>query len=300
MHFFMEQILNRYLFVINPIAGGNDKDELESKLQDVCRKNEIDYQFYLTTGENDEEEVKGLIQDFDPQVVVAAGGDGTVNLVARQVLFSKRVLGIIPLGSGNGLAKDLKLPHSDLNRIIQILMRPKIIEIDTLEANGRFFMHISDLGFNAHIVRLFNETKKRGLLSYMRFTAKEFFKYKTFKYQLTTDKGFYKGLAFMITVANSNQFGSYLTINPEGKYDDGQFEVIIIKRFPKKKVLNIFFRLLTKRINFSPYTIVLKCTRAQIVTRKKKTLQYDGEIYGKVNETNISINHKSLKVIVSP
>ena len=288
---------NKYLFVINPISGGNEKDELQENIRDLCQEHKVDYHIFTTTGKDDEQKINQEIKDYDPEVIIAAGGDGTVNLVAKQILYSDKILGILPIGSGNGLAKDLKIPTL-VPDALDLIFDPRVIKIDTLEANERFFMHICDVGFNAHIVRLFNKSKRRGLLSYIRFTIKEFFKYKTFHYIITTDKGTFRGYAFMITTANSNQFGSNLTINPEGKYDDGEFEVIIIKRFPRKRILSIMYRLITKKINFSPYTTTLKCKEAEIKTKKRKTLQFDGEIYGRVTKINIKINHHGLKVIV--
>ena len=260
----------KYLFVINPISGGYEKEELKGRIRNLCNHHQVDYHIYQTTGKDDEQKINDEITDYQPEIIIAAGGDGTVNLVAKQILYSDKILGILPIGSGNGLAKDLKIPTL-VPDALDIIFEPKVIKIDTLEANNRFFMHICDIGFNAHIVRLFNKSKGRGLLSYMKFTVKEFFKYKTFHYVINTEKGTYRGYAFMITTANSNQFGSNLTINPEGKYDDGEFEVIIIKRFPRKRILSIMYRLITKKINFSPYTTILKCKAAEIKTKKKKT-----------------------------
>jgi diacylglycerol kinase (ATP) len=296
---FMEKKLNdKYLFVINPISGGQAKDNIVQMIEEFCKINKIPYQIYFTSDNNDSGNIKLLIEKYSPKIIVAGGGDGTVNLVAQHMLNSDKLLGILPTGSGNGLAKDLKIPHANLKLALDTLINFKIKCIDTLTANGRYFMHICDLGFNAHVVRLFNKTKQRGILSYIRFSIREFLKYKTFRYQITTDKGYYKGLAFMITIANSNQFGSNLTINPDGMVDDGEFEIIIIKRFPRKKIVGILFRLLTDKINFSPYSLVLKAKEAVIHTKKEKTLQYDGEIFGKVRKVEIKIFPGSLKVII--
>lgn len=290
--------MNRYLFVVNPIAGDNDKEEFAEWISKLAADHGLDFETYYTTGKSDGKEIKLLIDEFNPHIVVAAGGDGTVNLVAQLLLNSDMAMAIIPFGSGNGLAKDLKIPHLDPKDALKIIVKPKVAGIDTLEANGNFFMHISDVGFNAHIVRLFNKGSSRGLFSYMKFTIKEFFKYETFSFKINSDSETIKGHAFMITVANSNQFGSNLTINPNGEYDDGEFEIIIIKRFPRRKILAIMYRLITKRINFSPYTKVIKCKKATIKTKKLKTLQADGEILGRVNQVDIKIHQKSLKVVI--
>ena len=289
---------NKYLFVVNPISGDRDKEDILEDIQTLSQQHEIQQFVLKTTGKDDENEVKKAIEEYQPEVVVAVGGDGTVNLVAEQIAGTKLILGIIPMGSGNGLSKDLNIPQNNFEKAFNLLFQSNTKLIDTLTVNDRFFMHLCDIGFNARIVKLFNKGSSRGLLSYMKFTVKEFYKYRTSRYEIVTDNGNFSGKAFMITVANSNQFGSNLTINPGGECDDGIFEVIIIKNFPRKKALRLFLQLLFKRINFSPYCIILKCREAKITCRKKKTLQYDGEISGEVQRAEVKIFHKNIGVIV--
>lgn len=289
---------SKYLFIVNPISGDRNKENILEHIQTFSEQNNVQQLTVKTTGEDDEKEIKAAIEEFDPQVVVAVGGDGTVNLVARIIAGTGLVLGIVPMGSGNGLSKDLNIPQNNLDKAFNLLFQSNTNAIDTLTANGHFFLHLCDIGFNARIVKLFNRGKSRGLLSYIKFTVKEFYKYKTSYYEIATDNGEFRGKAFMITVANSNQFGSNLTINPGGVCDDGIFEVIIIKKFPRKKALRLFLQLLFKRINFSPYCIILKVRKAEISCRKKKTLQYDGEIADEVQKVKIKIHPQNLKVLV--
>lgn len=289
---------SKYLFIVNPISGDRDKTDIFETIQKFSEEHEVQQLTVKTSGNEDEKEVAKALREYQPEVVVAVGGDGTVNLVAQQVAGTDLALGIIPMGSGNGLSKDLNIPQNNLDRSFNLLFQSNTKSIDTLTVNGHFFMHLCDIGFNARIVKLFNKGSSRGLLSYMKFTVKEFYKYRTTRYEVKTDNGNFNGKAFMITVANSNQFGTNLTINPNGEVDDGLFEVIIIKNFPRKKALRLFLQLLFKRINFSPYCIILKCREANISCRKKKTLQYDGEISGEVQNAEIKIFPKNLKVIV--
>lgn len=268
------------------------------QLDAFTAKRRISHKILKTTGENDEASLKQEITNYDPEVVVAVGGDGTVNFVARQLVHTEKILGIIPMGSGNGLSKDLGIPQSSINNALELLYERSVIKIDTLKADGHFFLHLCDIGFNAHIVKLFSKSKRRGLLSYIKFTLREFSSYKTSKYKIVTDNGHFKGNAFMVTVANSNQFGSNLTINPNGKCNDGLFEVIIIKRFPRKQALKLFLQLVFKRITFSPHCLTIQCKKAEIICTKKKTLQYDGEIVAGVQRVKISIMPRSLHVIV--
>lgn len=291
-------LLKRYLFIINPIAGEIEKGEFQKRIKEESRSYGWEFKEYLTTGKEDKKKIQELLETFDPELVIAVGGDGTVNLVAELLAGSKRTLAIIPAGSGNGLAKDLGIPQNNLPEALDQLLHGHIVEIDTLQANKKFFMHLADIGFNAHIVKLFSKSSSRGLLTYMRFVAKEFLKYPTNYYEIETDNGDFKGNAFMITIANSNQYGSNLTINPDGNWSDGKFEVIVIKRFPKKQALALFFRLLTKKIKFSPHCIIIPCTQAKIICEKKKTLQYDGEVAGKVREATFSIKKRNLRIVI--
>ena len=290
--------VERYLFIINPIAGAKNKDDFQELIESESQVYGWSYKIYLTTGKEDAVNAKKIIDSFDPEVVIAVGGDGTVNMVASMLAGTGRILGIIPAGSGNGLSKDLHIPQNNLPAAFETLLHGQVVQIDTLRANQYFFMHLADIGFNAHIVKLFSKSKSRGLLTYIKFVLKEFHSYPTNYYEVETDNGSFHGNAFMITIANSNQFGSNLTINPDGDWSDGKFEVIIIKRFPKKEALALFFRLLTKKIKFSPHCLIFKCTWARIKCEKKKTLQYDGEIGKKVREAEFSIKHKNLKIII--
>lgn len=290
--------LKRYLFVVNPISGAVDKSALEKLLLDFAKTYTWDYKVYKTCGKNDPEQLRVLIDQFQPQIVVAVGGDGTVSFVARQLVGTQIILGIVPAGSGNGFAKDLGLPQNNFSAALVSLLNGRVAKMDTLKANEFFFMHLADVGFNAHIVKLFNQSLKRGLFTYMRFVLQEFFKYPTNYYEIYTDNGEFKGRAFMITVANSNKYGSSLTINPDGHWGDGTFEIIIIKQFKKKEVLRIIYRLITKKIKLSPHCHIIACKKATIYCEKKKTLQYDGEFAKKVRKVEIEILPGSLHVIV--
>lgn len=283
--------------MINPISGDLNKEELAAKIETFFDDNSKEIKILYTTGKDDDSQIKKYLEEFKPHIVVAVGGDGTVNLVAKHLIHKDIIMGILPMGSGNGLSKDLGIPQNNPDKVLEMLKNPKVIEMDTLTANNHFFLHLADIGFNAHIVRLFSKGKKRGLISYIKYTVKEFYKYKTSRYTVDSDYGRFEGRAFMITIANSNQFGSNLTINPNGKYDDGLFEVIIIKRFPRSESFRLFFQLLFKKIIFSPYCIILRCKEVQISSTRKKTVQIDGEIAGRFDKVKVDINPNSLKVI---
>lgn len=290
--------IKRFLFVINPVAGGIDKEDFYSYIEENSAILKWEYKICNTTGERDAERIQGEIESFYPQAVIAVGGDGTVSLVAQILQGTDYILGIVPAGSGNGLSKDMGIPQHNLKLALDSLLHGEVVKIDTLNANKHFFLHLADVGFNAHIVKLYDNSESRGLRAYIRFVLQEFFTYQNHYYEVETDNGSYRGHAFMITVANSRQFGSSLTINPEGNWADGQFEVVIIKPFPKREALKLFWRLLSRKIRFSSNSIILKCSRAHISCKRRRTLQYDGEVAGKVKEVSFSIAHQNLHIIV--
>lgn len=290
--------LKKFLFVLNPIAGERDKTEVYSLIKRYANEYRWQYSIFRTSGENDKEYLRKAIDEFTPEAVVAIGGDGTVSLVGQVLENTELIMGIIPAGSGNGLSKDLKIPQNNFSAAFESLVKGYVVSMDTLRANEYFFVHLADIGFNAHIVKLFNRGKGRGLSSYVKHVLKEWYKYPIHHYDIHTDNGSFSGKAFMVTVANSNQFGSNLTINPDGHWGDGRFEVIIIKPFTKIQAIRIFWRLLTRRIKFSPYFTIISCTKAHIKCEKRKTLQYDGEIAEKIREVNFKIKPGALRMIV--
>lgn len=290
--------IKRFLFVVNPIAGQDSKEEFYQLIDAYSERYQWEHTVLKTTGKNDPERVRDCIASTKPQAVIAVGGDGTVSMVAEILTGTDIILGIIPGGSGNGLSKDINIPQKNKERALESILHGKIRKIDTLRANSHFFMHLADLGFNAHIVKLYDQSSQRGLRTYAKMVLMEFFQYASHHYTITTDSGRYSGKAFMITIANTRQFGSNLTINPQGDWSDGKFEIVIIRPFPKRMVLRFFWRLLTKKIQISPYSIILPCTQAHITCRHKRTLQYDGEVAGKVREVTISIAPDSLYILV--
>ena len=290
---------NKILFVINPISGDIQKSSAEEEIFRYCKENDKIFYIYRTSGENDGEKIGKVISGFFPSIVVAVGGDGTVNLCASLLKSLGIPLGILPLGSGNGLSKDLNIPQNNIPAALSLLSDPNVKTIDTLEANGHFFVHLCDIGFNARIVECYTAGTRRGLTTYAYYMLREFFNYKSSRYEII-EKGKkpLKIKAFMITVANSNKYGSNIVINPEGKPDDGKFEVVIIKSFPRKEIPKLMLQILFKRIHFSPYSRIISTQHITIRHKRAKTLQVDGELLGKHKEVEVSIFPGSLKVCV--
>jgi diacylglycerol kinase (ATP) len=288
---------SKLLFVINPISGDIDKEDLEARIETFCTSFGIDCTFYNTTAKNDPEEVKQMIAEQKPDAVFAAGGDGTVNLVANILNHSGIPLGIIPLGSGNGLSKDLSIPQ-DLDEALELIRTHEISTIDTVDLNGHCSFHLSDLGFNALVVKRFAEGESRGPGAYAWIAMQEYLSYEPRHFRIETENEHFEGAAFMLTIANARTFGSNAAINPTGEIDDGKFEICLIEPFPKAAGLGILYRLYTDAINESVYTRRISCREAVIYNLDGEVAHVDGEPIDLGAIIHVKINPSSLTVIL--
>ncbi len=286
--------------VFNPISGDNtDKETIEKEIKIYCDQAGLNLTFYKTTGDSqaDNQAVLDFIDQQKPDAVVAVGGDGTVSMVANLLIGKPTPMGIIPLGSGNGLSKDLTIPQ-EVEQALDVIQAFHIKSIDTLAVNNLPCVHISDIGFNAVIVDRFDKDEGRGFTTYAWNTVKEFGDYQPKHYQVQTDGGNFEGEAFMVAFTNANAFGSNTTINPYGVIDDGVFEMCIIKSFPKLEGVGILYRLLTGEIDQSMHYEIIQCTQATIQNPDMELLQIDGEPREAVSTVQVHIRPGSLRVIV--
>lgn len=291
--------LQNILIVVNPISGDIEKEDLEEKLSPLCKPHGLRCTYFMTTGEDDERKIKEKIDELQVDAVVAAGGDGTVNLVAKVLNHSPIPLGILPLGSGNGLSKDLNIPQ-DLEEAFNLLAQHRINPIDTLEINGHWSFHLSDLGFNALVVKRFSEGETRGPGAYAWIAMQEYLNYQPKTYRVETDTENFEGPAFMLTIANAKAFGSNAAINPSGVVDDGWFEVCIMEPFPKAAALGILYSLYTDSIHLSDYTRRIQCSRATIYNFDSEVAHVDGEPVELGEKIEVRIFPKSLRMLLPP
>jgi diacylglycerol kinase (ATP) len=289
--------LHHILFVINPISGGIDKETVISEIETFCAAEGLLFTFFDTTGENDLADLKKTLREKDYDAVVAVGGDGTVHLVGNALIHSEIPMGIIPMGSGNGLSKDLGIPQ-DLAGALAVLVNYTIRPIDTLAVNNYISVHITDLGFNALVVKLFSEASTRGPGTYAFVAMQQYLTYEPQEYIIETDNGSFTGQAFMVTITNANAFGSNATINPTGIIDDGKFEICLIEPFPKTAALGLLYRLYNESIGASDYTHIISCREATIYNPNQEVGHIDGEPTDLGERVIIKILPKSLRLLL--
>ena len=295
----MEKSKVKVLFIINPVSGTRRKNDIASKIYEHINKERFDIKLIFTeyAGHAFELARDALKKKFD--VVVAGGGDGTVNEVGSALVKSKTALGIIPLGSGNGLARHLHIPLKAAEAI-EIINKQKVLEIDYGLLNGKAFFCTAGLGFDAKIGHKFAKSSERGFYSYFRAVIEEFFSYKSKKYKITIDGEKQKERAFLVTFANASQYGNNAFISPDAVINDGLLDVCILKKKKKNRVIGLGVRLFKRTLDQSPY-LEIKQGKEIIVKRKKKgPVHYDGEPIKMDKKIRVSVVHRGLKVLANP
>lgn len=287
----------KVLFIVNPKSGTQDKLFLESFITESINHKLISYIIqYTEYSKHAVTLTKDAVEKkFD--AVIAVGGDGTINEVSQGLFGSDTALGIIPNGSGNGLAHYLEIPMNVKNAI-DIINEFCIIPIDTAVLNNNLFVSVAGLGFDAMVAHNFARSKKRGFLSYFRIIFRKYFKYKPKTYRLIFDGKEIKRKAMMITCANSNQYGFNTVISPTAKINDGLIDVCIIEKIPIIETPLLSILLFLKKIDISNHIEIIKTSEITIIQTKKRAAHVDGDPIITEKNVNIRVNENSLKVIV--
>ncbi len=283
------------LFIINPISGGKKKDDVP----DLIKKH-LDTGIKATLVYSDgpahaRQLAKEASDKFD--IIVAVGGDGTVNEVASAIVGTDTILGIIPYGSGNGLSRFLGI-SMNAPKAIAALNTSRIETIDSATLNGRPFFNMAGMGFDAHISEVFSHGKKRGFITYLISSIQEFSKYKPETYDIEVDGALYKREAFMLSFANSSQYGNNAHISPNASVQDGLLDVCIIKQFPSWRLFEMGLRMLTKTTENTGFLEIVRGKHIRVKRNSPGPAHLDGEPHISAAETEIILVPNSLKVIV--
>ena len=229
--------------------------------------------------------------------VIAVGGDGTINEVASALVGTDVTFGIIPCGSGNGLSRFLDIPM-DTKKAIENLNRGRAEIIDTAIANGRRFFNMAGFGFDAHIAEVFAQKKERGFITYARSTFSEIINYKPRTYHIEVDNNRYEREAFMLSFANSSQYGNNAHVSPKASVQDGLLDVCIIKAFSIWRFPEMIFHMFAKTADTSKFVEIIKGKHIVIKQLQPGPIHLDGEPFMMNEDIEINIIPASLKIIV--
>jgi diacylglycerol kinase (ATP) len=287
----------KVLFVINPKSG--NYHDYRPDISKAAEKFNFKRLIYLTRGKNDSKVISRHIKKFKPEAVISIGGDGTVNMVACELIGTGINLGIIPTGSANGLAYNLGIPE-DFDAAMKKIFSSPPGPLDLISINDKYFcLHLCDIGINARIVKRFEEEGAKGLIGYGKQLFKELLEGKTyFSFFINMPGKIRKKYnAEMLVIANAKSFGTGATINPGGIYNDGRFEVVVIRPYPWWFVFNFLFALFTNKLHKMKYIKVFSLTEATITLPEPHECQVDGEILPEISSLKLKIIPNGLNVI---
>ncbi len=225
----------KFIYFINPISGTGDKTLLPEIIKKITAKNEISFEILHTNATGEYNYLKEKITTEKITDIIVCGGDGTVNQIANALQGVNVNIGIIPMGSGNGLAYAAKIPKR-IDKAMEIIFAGKTEYIDSFYINKKFSCMMSGLGFDAQVAHDFAKQQKRGLLTYIKLSTKNFLLAKTYPFELNIDGKAIHTDAFFISIANSNQFGNNFTIAPQASLHDGLLDIIVVNKMSKLRM----------------------------------------------------------------
>ncbi|KPL13421.1 MAG: hypothetical protein AMS26_14490 [Bacteroides sp. SM23_62] len=291
----MQSEISKILFIIHPILekrlGMKVKDQVADCLDPALFEPSIIYSDF-----------PGHARDLARKsvdryhVIVAGGGDGTVNEVASQLVHSGVILGILPMGSGKGLARSLGIPM-DIRKAIQTLNDFTVIEMDTGQANQFRFINIAGIGFDAHVAQAYANSTRRGFFPYAFHTAGNLFRYSPVPVHIRYDHKETEDNVFLVCFANSTQWGYGALISPNARTDDGLLDLCIWRDFPRILSPGLLIRLFNGTIHKSRYISAIPFKQAVATGFERIQGHIDGEPVEFTAPLNITVDPASLKVI---
>lgn len=280
----------KLLLVVNPISGGVDKEPFLKETEGLLKKYGIDYKIFKTTGKDDEKQLKLALDEYVPDKVASVGGDGTTLFTSIALLGTGYPLGIIPLGSANGMATELYVNPKPIEALKDIIMSDTIKGLDMILINDtNYTMHIGDVGINANIVDSYSKDKNRGMETYAKYFLAELNKLKPFNMTVKANGKTHKSSGLMIAVCNSRKYGTGIPINSVGNPMDGKFEIVIVEKVNATSIMKSGLAKFNEKYVDSQNRDIIVTTEAEILFDEPRLLQLDGEIIGRFEKLDIKI-----------
>lgn len=281
--------MRRLVVIYNPTSGKRNDTDVHKLFSSYFNKDYTSYEIWESKSAKHMLELCKLLKTVDANYVVAAGGDGTVNAVANAIVNTNKQLYILPLGSGNGLARHFQYPLKPIENIQKLNKAMLVSDIDTACANENFFVNVSGVGFDAHISHVFANNTKRGLWGYIKAILKEL-PYKCQTYQVQTEQEQWEGKAFLISVCNAPQWGNNMHINPFANPKDNLLNVTILKPFSLFQIPLIIWSL-WKNKAMHKQCLYLQSPQVHIETLSSPlNLHCDGEPIANNSEITFKVN----------
>jgi diacylglycerol kinase (ATP) len=301
----MGQISSRHIvYIVNPISGTRNRKDLHALIEKKTNEAGIPFEIVSSVANADYNFLLPMFSEKKTTDVVIAGGDGTVSQVVHSLMPYDMNFGIIPCGSGNGLAFTAGIPKQ-FSAALDIVLNGKASAIDAFIINDRFACMLSGLGFDAQVAHDFARQPKRGLFTYIKQVVKNFFGAKTYLFDIYLDDQVITAHAYFISIANSNQFGNNFTIAPQASLNDGLLDIVIVTNQNKMSLLLEMFKQVrgknalqpTSRIEKKRGVIYFQAASLRIINRSRAPLHIDGDPANTPDEVNVQIREKCFSLI---
>lgn len=287
----------KYLFIINPTSGAGDQEAVVENLRAKMTEKGLDYEIFLTRGKKDDQAIQKLLRQYKPDRIAACGGDGTIQLVARNLVGKNATMGILPMGSANGLAKAMDIPK-DADAALELFVNSAhTVALDLLKVNGHLCIHLSDIGTNALLVKNYEEAGDKGMLGYARHLISSIKESELMHYTITTPEDVYQKEGYMLTIANANKYGTGVHIS-EGSVSDGKFEICNVQSIDLESSIKAGLTALNVFIDKNMFSDVITCKKASIQIDREVHLQIDGEYMGETDKLEVEILPGVVNVVI--
>ena len=288
----------KILFVVNPISGGIDKEPFIKEAESKCKKYGIHYQIFKTTGTDDEKHLEEVLSRFKPDKVASVGGDGTTLFTAIAVMKKDIPMGIIPLGSANGMATELSVNPEPSKALEDLIMSEVFAGLDMLVVNEKHYsIHIGDVGINANIVDAYDKDKNRGMTTYAKYFIEEL-KYLTpFKINIKANGKTYLENGLMVGICNSRKYGTGVPLNLDGNPMDGIFEIVVVENINLNSLIKIGLSKFDESFHDNQNGMLISTDEAEILFDQPRLLQLDGEVIGEFEKLKITMIKGAVKLI---
>lgn len=290
-------MMRSILVIINPIAGVRPKDEIPAVIREVFTEDsgcDVDIRFTEYAGHASVLAREAVENGVD--TIVAIGGDGTINETARCLVGSQVKFGIVPMGSGNGLARHMQIPL-DITRALECILEGHAELVDYGTVNDHIFFCTAGIGFDARVSAKFAELGARGPINYLRSFVSLLGDYQPATYEIFTDDGEVKEKAFMIAIGNASQWGNNAFITPHASMQDGLLDVSLVKPFPIIMVPHMAIQLFTKSLDTNPNILSFRSSHLRIVMPQPDVVHVDGEPMQMGGELDIQTHVGQLRII---
>lgn len=288
----------KIVFVVNPISGTQEKKTILKWIDERIDRSIYEYTIVRTDYAGHATQIAANAVHDHIDMVVAIGGDGTINEIGRSLIHSDTALGIIPCGSGNGLARHLRIPM-DPKAAIDIINQGHQVCIDYGKINNIPFFCTCGVGFDAFVSLKFADSGKRGLLTYLENTLHESLTYKPETYEIENEEGTMRYKAFLIACGNASQYGNNAYITPQASLTDGLMDVTIMEPFTVLDVPSLSFQLFNKTIDQNSRIKTLRAKKIKIHRMHEGVMHFDGDPLMAGKELEVEIVPKGLYVVAS-